>query len=141
MSCKPSWMSWTASLRRASRPLVIWAAALTVLLAGMACSSSVGIFNKVQPRTLDAVARGDFEGDDFIVLVDCIVLNEGDSGEVEVRANLQPISGGNWIKTGRAYIKAGEEAVVTFRFPQAHEQRPDLEHYHASCGSFSPTIF
>jgi hypothetical protein len=128
--------------RTSRRPFAFWAAAvLLLLLAGLACGSSVGIFNKVQPRTLDAVSRDGFEGDDYIVWVDCIIRNEGDSGEVEVQANLQPLSGGNWRRTGRVYIKAGEVETVSFRFAQALELRPDLEHYFPSCGAFSPTTF
>ena len=128
--------------RPVSRCFGLWAAvAMTVLLTALACGSSVGIFNKVQPRTLDAVSRDGFEGDDYIVWVDCIIENEGDSGEVEVQANLQPISGGNWRRTDRVYIKAGEVETVSFRFAQALELRPDLEHYFPSCGAFSPTTF
>ncbi len=117
------------------------AAGLAVLLAVTACSASVGIFNKVEPRTIDAVARDGYEGDDYIVWVDCIILNEGDSGEVEVRANLQPVTGGTWGRTQRVHMDGGEQAVVTFKFAQAYEIRPELDHYFPSCGSFSPATF
>ena len=120
----------------------LWLPALVaVLLVAVACSSSVGIFNKVQPRTIDAVARDGFVEDDYIVWVDCIILNEGDSGEVEVVANLSPISGGTWTEKRRVHMDGGEEAVVTFEFPRAFELRPELDHYFPGCGAFSPTTF
>ena len=132
----------TASPRLVRRGTGLWlAAVLAVLLAGLACSSSVGIFNKVQPRTIDAVARDSFVDGDYVVWVDCIIKNEGDSGEVEVRANLRPISGGNWVKGQRVYMKGGAEETVSFEFPQAFELESDLSHYFPSCGAWSPTAF
>ena len=120
----------------------LWlAAVLAVLLAGLGCSSSVGIFNKVQPRTIDAVARDGFVDGNYVVWVDCIIKNEGDSGEVEVKANLSPISGGNWVKGQRVYMKGGVEETISFEFLQAFELHPDLSHYFPSCGAWSPTAF
>ena len=112
-----------------------------VLLTAVACSSAVGIFNKVVPETIVESARDAVVDGDYIIWVDCTIKNNGDSGEVEVQANVNPFSGGNWRSTQRVHIKAGEQEVVTFEFPQALELRPNLDHYGISCGSWSPTTF